>query len=80
MPNRFHLTEDDLLERLAWGLYRSSDHLRFGPRRRAAELESCKIVARHQVEELRRSGVLVDEFQREERDSHSMRNPDGREG
>src|SRR5262249_54011312 len=29
-------------ERLAWGLYRSSNHLRFGPRRRTAKLEAWR--------------------------------------
>ena len=45
-----------------------------------AKLDDCRGMARAQVEHLRRSGVLVDEIQREEADLHGLRNPHGPAG
>jgi hypothetical protein len=66
MTKRFPLTEAEFAERLAWSLHRSSDRLRFGARSRMASMVDCQVFARHQIEHLRRSGILVDEIQREE--------------
>jgi hypothetical protein len=42
-----------------------------------ADVDDCRGVARAQIEHLRRSGVLVDEIQRLQADSHGLRNPHG---
>jgi hypothetical protein len=77
MTKRYPLTEAELADRLAWSLHRSSHQLRFGARSRMASMIDCQVVARYQIEHLRRSGVLVDEIQREEGDLHGLSNPHG---